>query len=261
VSKSTTAVREMLLAGGLLLVFALAGVGLVAYTYDQTAERIEDNRRNTVQRELQAVVPAALHDNAPVRDMIIISGESRLGSVKPLPVYRARLDGEPAAVIFTVVAPGGYSGDILLLVGVLADGTVSGVRVVSHQETPGLGDAIEPHRSDWIRHFNERSLDDPERQHWRVDRDGGQFDRITGATITARAVVNAVRDTLLYFEEHKQTLFEKAAVDGGMSRETEPATTPGTDSESSLETDPEAEPGDQAADDRDHRIPERGNAV
>jgi electron transport complex protein RnfG len=111
------------------------------------------------------------------------------------------------AAVFSVVARGGYAGDIELLVGVRADGRVAGVRVVEHHETPGLGDGIEADKSDWIRGFDGRSLGDPPREDWAVRRDGGDFDQFTGATITPRAVVEAVRDTLIYFEDHRDQVF------------------------------------------------------
>lgn len=200
------AIRAIVIAGGLLLAFVVAGVALVALTYEHTLERIAENQRATLLRQLQTVVPARLHDNRPDQDVIMAESPALLGSVDPLPVYIARRDGEPVAAILTAVAPDGYSGEIRLLVGVLADGTVSGVRVIGHRETPGLGDAIERQRSNWILAFDSRSLGDPSPERWRVTRDNGVFDQITGATITSRAVVEAVRNALTYFETHRDAL-------------------------------------------------------
>ena len=121
--------------------------------------------------------------------------------------YRARYRGAPAAVVLAPVAPDGYSGKIRLIVGIQYSGVLSGVRVVSHQETPGLGDKIDVRRSDWIKSFAGLSLRDPQQADWRVRRDGGVFDQFTGATITPRAVVAAVRRSLEYFDTHKDTLF------------------------------------------------------
>src|SRR5690606_27069458 len=108
----------------------------------------------------------------------------------------------------TVTAPNGYGGAIRLLVGIREDGTVAGVRVIDHRETPGLGDGIEIEKSDWMTDFEGRSLGDPPVQRWRVKKDGGEFDQFTGATITPRAVVTAVRNALIYFRTHRQALFE-----------------------------------------------------
>ncbi len=207
-SETRTVIREMLLAGGLLLTFALVGVGIVSLTYEKTLERIEDNRRLALQRELQALLPPLMHDNAMYEDTLQVRHATLLGSDEPLTVYRARMDDEPVAAVLTVVAPDGYSGPIRLLVAIDAtDETIRGVRVVSHQETPGLGDAIEHRRGAWITRFRGHGLDEPTREGWRVRVDGGSFDQITGATVTARAVVRAVRNALLYFRNNRETLF------------------------------------------------------
>jgi electron transport complex protein RnfG len=107
------------------------------------------------------------------------------------------------------VVPNGYSGPIKLLVAVRTDGTLGGVRVVAHKETPGLGDKVEESRSDWILSFNDKSLSKPALAGWKVKKDGGQFDQFTGATITPRAIVSGVKNTLLYFQEHGKALFLK----------------------------------------------------
>ncbi|MBT8062568.1 MAG: electron transport complex subunit RsxG, partial [Gammaproteobacteria bacterium] len=147
------------------------------------------------------------YDNALHEDVLRITDEAFFQTQEPVTVYRARLGTEPVAVIMQVVAPDGYNGDIKLLVGVYADGSISGVRVVSHRETPGLGDPIEHQRSDWILDFNGRSLGNPEPAGWAVRRDGGVFDQFTGATITPRAVVEAVERALRYFEARHEYLF------------------------------------------------------
>jgi electron transport complex protein RnfG len=125
-------------------------------------------------------------------------------------VYRARKYGWPVAVVLAPVAPDGYNGTIRLLVAIKMDGTLAGVRVIQHRETPGLGDAIEAERSDWILGFDGKSLNDPVQEKWKVKRDGGDFDQFTGATITPRAVVKAVNKALLYFRLHGHSLFERA---------------------------------------------------
>ena len=113
------------------------------------------------------------------------------------------------AAVLTAVAPEGYGGGIRLLVAINYDGTLAGVRVLSHHETPGLGDKIEAERSDWILQFEGLSLENPAPRNWRVKKDGGRFDQFTGATITPRAVVAAVYDALVYFEAHREALFER----------------------------------------------------
>ena len=135
-----------------------------------------------------------------------LESDERLGQEEAFTVYLAKKNNVVSALIFPVTATDGYSGIIKLLVGINIDGTLAGVRVVSHKETPGLGDAIEIQRSDWILSFNNKSLDNPTGKGWAVKRDGGVFDQFTGATITPRAVVKAVHLSLIYFDRHKKDL-------------------------------------------------------
>jgi electron transport complex protein RnfG len=199
--------RQSLITAAILLLFALVGTAMVAYTYDNTREKIAANERAMLLRKLHRLIPPGSHDNALLQDTLQVQNRTLLGTSEPATVYRARLNGEPVALVITVVAPDGYSGAIRLLVGINVDGSLSGVRVVSHRETPGLGDAIEEERSDWILGFTGKSLQDPPLQQWAVKRDGGAFDQLTGATITPRAVVKAVRQALLYYRDRKEALF------------------------------------------------------
>src|SRR6056297_1148089 len=209
--------RSMFRAAAILAGFAVIGALLVAITWQSTAERIAENERAFLLRSLADVLPEGGYDNAVHEDAIMVTEPELLGTDDPVTVYRARRDGQPVAAILTPVAPGGYSGPIRLLVGVLEDGTLSGVRVVAHRETPGLGDKIEVERDDWILDFTGRRLGQPPREQWAVRRDGGVFDQFTGATITARAVVSAVRDALIYFEANRNRLFSTPAGTHGLA--------------------------------------------
>ncbi len=132
----------------------------------------------------------------------------------PQDAFLARFDGQASAVIVPAIAPEGYGGAITLLVGIRYDGTLTGVRVAGpHHETPGLGDKIELAQSDWILGFNGKSLNDPPKSGWKVKKDGGDFDEMTGATITPRAVVKAVYNSLEYFEHNKKHLFHQATTE------------------------------------------------
>jgi electron transport complex protein RnfG len=160
---------------------------------------------------LRTLLPAGSYDNQPDADRIMLADPTLLGSDESLPVYRARLRGKPAAVVLTVVARQGYTGPIRLLVAIGTDGGILGVRTLAHQETPGVGDRIDPSRSDWLGRFRGRALAGTPLERWAVRRDGGDFDQLTGATVTSRAVVNAVRDAALVFEARRQELFERPA--------------------------------------------------
>jgi electron transport complex protein RnfG len=208
-----------LVAAVLLTFFGVAGSALVAFTHERTAPLIEENERAALLRKLHALVPPERIDNDIIADRIVVHRKQLLGADSTT-VYRARQGGEPVAAVFAPVVPDGYSGPIHLLVAVRADGTLDGVRVISHKETPGLGDKIEEEKSDWIHGFEGRSLGSPPVEDWSVQRDGGAFDQFTGATITPRAVVRAVKNTLLYFREKREWLFEQPSI-GNTERQKE----------------------------------------
>jgi electron transport complex protein RnfG len=202
--------RPVLISTIFLFLFAVIGSGLVSFTFDSTAERIADNQRKALLKSLNELVPSDRYDNDIFADTLYVNSSELLGTDDPVPVYRARKNGWPVAAVLAAVAPDGYSGAIRLLVAVNLDGTLAGVRVVQHRETPGLGDAIEAERSDWILGFKGKSLTNPLKKGWKVKRDGGTFDQFTGATITPRAVVKAVHKALLYFQLHAHSLFEQS---------------------------------------------------
>ena len=184
------------------MAFALLGAILVALSQHNTAERIADNQRAALLNQLNAITPA--HDNDMLQNVLVVQAPDQLGSAQTK-VYRAWQGEQPVAAVFSPVIAQGYSGAITLLIAVKTDGTLGGVRVLNHRETPGLGDKIEHERDPWIDGFTGKQLGDPER--WGVKRDGGEFDQFTGATITPRAVVAAVHKTLVYFQQHQAQLF------------------------------------------------------
>jgi electron transport complex protein RnfG len=206
-----TVARSMGVAALILTGFAVVGTGLVAVTYTGTQDIIAEAQRAALETSLNQLVPADRYDNRVVEDRIEVVAPEWLGTDRPVTVYRARKNGQPVALFATPTAPDGYSGPIQLLVGVYADGTVAGVRVLAHKETPGLGDGIDEKRSPWILAFAGKSLDNPRPDGWKVKKDGGAFDQFTGATITPRAVVKATRKFLEYVQTHREQLFAPAA--------------------------------------------------
>lgn len=201
--------RHMLRTGVALALFTVAGTAIVAYTFDQTRTRIAESERAALLQKLHALLPPGQHDNDLLGDTLEVTAPE-LGP-KAVKVHRARKSGMPVAAVFTpVIAPDGYSGPIKLLIAIHYDGTLAGVRVIGHHETPGLGDPIEETRSDWILEFTGRSLSNPEPPQWKVKKDGGAFDQFTGATITPRAVVKAVYNSLSYFAAHRDEVFAPA---------------------------------------------------
>lgn len=210
---------SMLRNAALLGLIAVLGTALLASIYALTADRIADQQRRAVLVQLHQVLPTSAYDNALQDDLIEVREPEFFKTDHPVQVYRARQDNRPAAAILNLVAPDGYNGDIRLLVAIYVDGTVSGVRVVEHRETPGLGDPIERQRSDWITAFEGRSLHNTPDPAWAVKRDGGVFDQFTGATISPRAVVEAVHRALAYFAANRDTLFEQEPLEQGIERD------------------------------------------
>jgi len=197
--------KTILKSAWVLGLFSLIGIGLVSLTHAITAEKIAENERLFILKNLRVLVPDAMHDNDLLSDVSHVS-DPVFGNEQSVKIYKAFSNQQLVAIIAAPTAADGYNGSIKLLVAIRADGELIGVRVVSHQETPGLGDAIDSNKSDWILGFSGLSLDKPKLKDWQVKRDGGSFDQFTGATITPRAVVKAVRRTLQYYQTHKANL-------------------------------------------------------
>ncbi|MBI4938204.1 MAG: electron transport complex subunit RsxG [Nitrosomonadales bacterium] len=190
-----------------LLVFALLGTAVLAFTFNFTRELIVKSEEAEKLRLIKQIVPVSLFDNDIVKDALAIPANPQLGTTRPGVAYRARLQGKPSAVVLEAVAPDGYSGKIKLVVAIRADASICGVRVVQHKETPGLGDYIEFAKNRWISLFDGASHQRYQESDWKVKKDGGQFDYLAGATITPRAVVKAVHKALHYYEENREQLF------------------------------------------------------
>lgn len=199
--------RNSLVLGlfAVVVTLALAGTQLL------TREEIAAQRRAAEARAYSEILPPTRYDNALLDDVRPVDDRELLGLEQPGKILVARRGGQVQAVIVPATAPDGYGGAIGLIVGINADGSVAGVRVVSHKETPGLGDRIDARKSRWIEGFAGRSLGDPDAALWTVKKDGGVFDQFTGATITPRAVTAAVKRALQYFEANRATLLAPAA--------------------------------------------------
>ncbi|MCK5877610.1 MAG: electron transport complex subunit RsxG [Candidatus Marithrix sp.] len=198
---------SILKTASILTIFAILGGGLVAFSHQATIEKIKFNQREALLRTLTALVPADTYDNDLFSD--IKNMPSELGIDNNLTIHRATKAGQPIAAILIPTAPDGYNGRIKLLIAINYAGVLNGVRITSHQETPGLGDKMEVRRSDWVYSFNGRSLFNPTASGWKVKRDGGIFDQFTGATITPRAVVKTVHKTLLFYQKNRNEIFAK----------------------------------------------------
>ncbi len=199
-------VRIALRSAGVLALFALFGTALVAVTHDLTRDQIAENKRLALLKSLTQLVPESEYDNDLLGDTRPLPASDLLGTTNTTSAYLAKRDGAVHTVLITPATQEGYNGTINLLVAIRSDGTLAGVRVLGHSETPGLGDLIDVKKSEWIHSFIGHSLENLNKKQWNVKKDGGIFDQFTGATITPRAIVKAVHKSLRYFEEHREPL-------------------------------------------------------
>lgn len=205
--------------GLLLALFGLVCTGIVTLTYVMTKPAIEAAELRNKYAVLNQIIPDELHDNALAEHCIQVQDDHLLGSREPHQAYLATLQGKPSAIAIETTAPNGYSGRIELVVGLNLEGVITGVRILSHKETPGLGDKIEKRKSDWVDSFIDQVVHSVKDKAWAVQKDGGRFDQFTGATITPRAVVAAVKRTALFYQANRAELFERFPACVGESNE------------------------------------------
>ena len=208
---TTSILRHASASAGILTAFAVVGTALLAATYLVTRPIIAETEKQAKLALIGQILHATLYDNDLLKDSALLPPAKELGNSEPTPVYRAVKEGKPSAAVLEVIAPDGYSGKIRMIVAIKADGEVSGVRVVTHYETPGLGDYIEIVKNSWIRIFEGKSLSKSTDQDWKVKKDGGRFEHMAGATVTPRAVVKAVHKSLKYFAANQDSIFSLPA--------------------------------------------------
>ena len=215
--QQTTIVKSIGKSSLALGLFALATTAVLALTAEFTKPRIEKAEREAQQKALFDILPRTTHDNDLLTDVIKVPQDAwaDLGLKSGGDIHVARRTDNAVALIVPAVAPDGYSGEIRLLVGINADGSIAGVRVLDHHETPGLGDKIELQKSPWVLSFNGKSLTNPNPAEWKVKKDNGEFDQFAGATITPRAVVHQVRRVLQVVNKHRDELFKKNSPTAG----------------------------------------------
>jgi len=201
-------------SGLILAAVAAICTTLVASTFSLTRDRIADNERAFLEQSLTPVLAGKSFDNNILASALIVPAPHALPGTENAVIYRALAADTPVAALFAVTAADGFSGPIKFLIGIDTDGVVLGARAIEHKETPGLGDLIDASRSDWIFQFAGTSLYDPAQTAWAIRPDGGAFDQLTGASITSRAAVNAVNQTLLYFAANRDNIFTAPAGSG-----------------------------------------------
>jgi electron transport complex protein RnfG len=203
--------RHAARTAAVLAAFAVVGTTLLSVFYFLTRDAIALTEKKAKLALIGQILPPRLYDNDILRDAVLLPPAAELGTSEPTPAYRATLGGKPSAAVLEAVAPDGYGGRIKLILAVRASGEISGVRVLAHNETPGLGDYIDIAKSSWIRTFEGLSLSKYSDRDWKVRKDGGKFDYVAGATVTPRAVIKAVHKAMVYFERNRDRIFSLPA--------------------------------------------------
>ena len=211
-SHPMTALHMSVRTALMMIAFTLGFTGLMASVYSLTKSTIEASAEEEKMKLVGEVLPRADYDNDLLKDFVTIGMPPELGLKDPGHAYRARKAGKPVAVLLEAIAPDGYSGDVGLILSIRADGRIGAVRVTEHKETPGLGDYVDIRKDKnkakpWITQFENLGFSQVAQAEWKVKKDGGKFIYRTGATISARAVTNAIGRALNYFEAHKDQLF------------------------------------------------------
>lgn len=190
------------------LLLTLVFAGALSIVHHLTSERIDEQKQNHVAKQLASILPAGYFEPPlyPITEPLMIPGTNQSATV-----HLAYQNKQPRAALLDWITPDGYSGDIRLLLAIKPDGEVIGVRVLEHRETPGLGDAIEHDKSDWMKQFVGTSINTPAPTGWQADRLGGEFDTISSATITSSAVIEAIASALHAYDRESKTLWEKGA--------------------------------------------------
>jgi electron transport complex protein RnfG len=210
--RESSVLRISVRTAAIMLAFTLVFTAMMAGTYKATAPMVAASALAEKLRLIGEVLPAAAYDNDLMADAITLPPQAALGLDEDTRLWRARRNGAPAALVLEAAARDGYSGRISLILAVAADGQLLAVRVTAHKETPGLGDYIDPKKDrnkvrPWITQFNGLGFDSVPREKWRVKKDGGRFDQMSGATISARAITNASGRALAWAIENRDKLF------------------------------------------------------
>lgn len=196
----------------ILAIFAIICTAIVGLVNELTKDEIKAQEQLQLLNTLHSIIEPNRYDNDITRDCVSLSSPllgNSTNDKKIQTAYIARQNNQAIAIAMTSTAPDGYNGNIELIIAINMNDTVSGVRVLKHQETPGLGDKVELRKSNWINSFTGKKLLSENDNRWAVTKDNGIFDQFTGATITPRAVVKAVRKTLLYFKDNKHSLLTR----------------------------------------------------
>jgi electron transport complex protein RnfG len=199
-SEYKTILKTISIISLLGLIFAIS----LSITFEKSNPIIEQNKIEFKTKLLNEVLDGLDYDNDLIGTYIGIKPNELLKNKTEKYAYLAKKNNILQAVLIESIAPDGYSGEINILTAIRSDGEIIGTRIIDHKETPGLGDYIDQKKSSWISNFNGMSLHNRTDPDWRVKKDQGTFDYKAGATITPRAVIKSVKNTLLFYKENRE---------------------------------------------------------
>ncbi len=178
---------------------------VITIVHHFTKEKIEFNREQAALAVISEVLPIK-YDNNLFQDKLDIDVPTYLNNTNKLSIYRARLNKQPVAVSLMPVMTKGYNGNISLIIGISYEGKLTGVKILKHNETEGFGNQAHQDKSDWLIGFNDQSLESS-KKNWAIKKDEGEFDQLSGATITSRSIINILYKTLEYYSEHRDKFY------------------------------------------------------
>ncbi|WP_343154353.1 electron transport complex subunit RsxG [Buchnera aphidicola] len=185
--------------------FSVFFLCVVVYVNFITKSQIKNQNEKEKKIFLQQVVPDIIYNKYKAKKYLVKN--KLLGDLKQHNLWLLFRNEIPKIAIIESTAPDGYSGSIYILVAAYLNGKIIGVRVLSHKETPGIGDKIEISISNWITKFKNLSVIDDQDNRVLLKKYGGKIDQFTGATITPQAVTNAVKRTVIFIRNIPFTIF------------------------------------------------------
>jgi H+/Na+-translocating ferredoxin:NAD+ oxidoreductase subunit G len=206
-NSDTNSFKQKLITLLPLLVISVICVIAIYVVNEITKDNIKVNKQKAALAVINEVLPLE-YDNDLFTDKIKLSVPAKINTTGSITVYRARLNNQPIAASLIPVMTKGYNGNISLIVGIRYDGTLTGIRLLQHNETEGFGDQAHQDKSDWLQIFNNTSISTLPEKQWAIKKDNGEFDQLSGATITSRSIINIIYKTLEYYSENRDKFYE-----------------------------------------------------
>ncbi len=202
---ATTSFKQRLTALLPLLFITLICIISIFVLNEITKGKIAVNKQMATLEIINEVIPLE-YDNDIFSDKIELTVPSSINNTNRVMAYRARMSGQPVAVGLMSVSTKGYNGNISLLIGLSYEGTLTGVKILQHNETAGFGDQAHQDKTDWLKNFNNAGLA-KQKEQWAIKKDGGEFDQLSGATITSRSIINSVYKILEFYTENRDVFY------------------------------------------------------